>query len=96
MFKWLIDFWNASDYHKHLLVGMALGAIFVGVFARFTSPVSSFFWSLGLVCFIGLLKELYDKYIKKTEFDPKDWLMTTEGGFVGAFLGMIVAALIAI
>jgi hypothetical protein len=31
----------------------------------------------------GLLKELYDKYIKKTYFDWLDWAVTNVGGIVG-------------
>ena len=33
-------------------------------------------WSLGIVASIAILKELYDKFIKKTHFDQIDFAFT--------------------
>lgn len=66
----------------HFTVGFIIGftlSIISAVFKIFTQP------TLGLVClsiafFVGLLKELIDKYLQNEKFDWLDWIMTTLGG----------------
>lgn len=46
---------------------------------------STWYYALLIGLFIGLAKELSDKYIKKSAFDYVDWLAT--------FLGSVVTAI---
>lgn len=62
--------------------------------AGFAIAFSVAFWrpEIGLIAAMaaGVLKEVYDKYGKKTEADPLDTIATTVGGIVGAAVSILI------
>jgi VanZ family protein len=52
------------------------------------------FWRPGEAIFVamvaGVLKEVYDKYGRKTEADPLDAITTTVGGVIGAAVSILI------
>lgn len=61
--------------------------------AGFAIAFSVAFWrpEIGLIAAMaaGILKEVYDKYGKKTEADPLDTIATTVGGVIGAIASLL-------
>lgn len=62
--------------------------------AGFVIAFAIAFWKpeVGLFAAIaaGVLKEVYDKYGKKTEADPLDTIATTVGGIFGAAASILI------
>ena len=70
-----------KDKVYHLVAG------FVIAFAiSFWRPDAGLFAAIAA----GVLKEVYDKYVKKTEADPLDTIATTVGGIVGAAASILI------
>lgn len=46
----------------------------------------TWYWALVIAFTIGLIKELIDKFIRKSKFDYVEWLFTFLGGCVTAIL----------
>lgn len=61
-----------TDLINHILLGFFIATVFqfAGIYV------------ILIALFAGLLKELYDKFIKKTMFDWKDLVCTGVGGFL--------------
>ncbi len=81
-----------EDDKMHLLAGMLISFItFLLSSFMFTLPIS---YGLSFIfgSLAGILKEVYDKYVKKTKFDSRDLLFT----IIGALLSTILMALIKI
>jgi VanZ family protein len=55
-----------------------------------TWNVNWVFFGFLVAIMIGFMKELFDKYVKKTKFDLIDMI----ADILGAFLGVLIAALI--
>jgi hypothetical protein len=68
-----------QDKIAHLLGGFTIATVF-----QFAGG-----WVVLIAFFAGLIKELVDKYIRKTFFDWKDFVCTGIGGFAGYWI-MIV------
>jgi len=69
------------DKVYHLIAG------FIIAFAiSFWRPDSGLFAAIAA----GVLKEVYDKYVKRTEADPLDTIATTVGGIVGAVVYILI------
>jgi len=62
--------------------------------AGFVIAFAISFWRPGEALFAamaaGVLKEVYDKYGKKTEADPLDAIATTVGGIIGAVASLLI------
>ena len=78
---------NINDKVKHFIVGMVIQ--FITMFFLVGS-----LWLLAPVTIIAVGKEVYDRRYGKTGFDFFDILATLAGGFVGAVLYYIVAAVL--
>ena len=72
---------------KKLGIDKVLHFLSGGWFACFASFLESkvgiienYWWAIILACAIGLLKELIDKYIRKSFIDIWDWIFTILGG----------------
>jgi len=76
-----------NDKIKHLIAGFTIcivGYFFILFIQRyFNFNVQASLVGMLLAFLAGLLKELYDKYIKKTYFDWLDWAVTNVGGIIG-------------
>jgi len=72
-----------NDKLKHFIAGFVICIIGYVVIGLFTSVIQASLAGLFLAFLAGLLKELYDKFIKKTCFDWGDWAMTNIGGIIG-------------
>lgn len=76
----------------HQIGGTLISVLFSWLFYFFTehgiilSGIFGFFVSI----ITGVVKELYDKYIKKTEFSIMDVAITASGGSVGMILFFMV------
>jgi mannose/fructose/N-acetylgalactosamine-specific phosphotransferase system component IIC len=68
-----------TDLILHFLAGFFIATLF-----QF-----NFILMVIAVAVIGLGKELYDKFVKKTTFDFKDLAYTLTGGFVGYWIVLI-------
>lgn len=70
-----------KDKLYHLIAGFLIGFVFA-------------FWRPGEALFAaaaaGVGKELYDKYIKKTEVDPLDAFFTILGGVLGVVFSILL------
>lgn len=70
-----------KDKLYHLVAGFIIGFVFA-------------FWRPGEALFFascaGVGKELYDKYIKKSEVDPLDAFFTILGGMIGVVLSILM------
>lgn len=78
---------NGGDKIAHFIAGLIIGVI-----SFFLIPNSVFV--LAPVLIVASLKELYDKYIKKSNFDFFDFFATMLGGWLaiigsGAVMGFI-------
>ena len=69
---------KGQDKVLHFLAGFV-----VGVFGMLLLPYDFIPYPVVAVVAVAVGKELYDKYIKKTDFDFFDMLITICGGFVG-------------
>ena len=69
------------DYIYHLLAGFIISTILNTII-----PIGVVFL---IVMGIGILKEFYDKFIKKTYSDWKDTFFTIAGGFFGCWLDYV-------
>ena len=78
-----------NDKIKHFIAGFVVcivGYFLIRFFLElFTIPfyVQASLAGMLLAFLAGLLKELYDKFIKKTYFDWLDWAVTNVGGIIG-------------
>jgi len=63
-----------SDKQGHYIAGQIIAFIAL----IFFGALAGFFAAL----FAGIIKELYDKYIRKTQADILDALATAAGGFI--------------
>ena len=66
---------NKSNW-LHFKIWLAIDIVLILIF-------KSLIWSAIIAISLAVLKELHDKYIKKTKFDKKDLLAGCEGIFVG-------------
>lgn len=55
-----------------------------------TCIASEWYYALLMGFFIGLLKEVADKYLRKSTFDVWDWMATFAGSVVTALVLMLV------
>jgi len=69
------------DYIYHLLAGFIIATIL--------NTIIPIWIVLIFVTFIGVLKEIYDKFVKKTYFDWGDLGCTFAGGFFACWLDYI-------
>lgn len=67
----------------HFLAGYAVADIAYQFYPAFGG------WIILFAISAGLLKEMYDKYIKKTMFDWRDLLVTILGGFLAVWVSLI-------
>jgi len=71
---------NELDKQLHILAGSTI-SLFVTIAMLSTSFVPyAPIVGLLLALVAGILKEVYDLYVKKTEFDKRDVLATVMGG----------------
>jgi len=72
-----------NDKLKHLIAGFVI--CIVGYFLVSMIPLDMQASLAGMLLAIlaGFLKELYDKFVKKTCFDWLDWAVTNVGGISG-------------
>lgn len=70
-----------SDLILHFLIGFIIAVVF--------SKILPGLYPVLISLFFGLCKELYDKYIKHSNFDIKDLLLTVAGGFFACWLNSI-------
>lgn len=75
---------------KDLLLHIACGFV-IGFAIAFWRPGEA----LAAVILAGAGKELYDKYIKKTEADGTDFVATLFGGVIGVAFSVLFQNLIA-
>lgn len=68
-----------ADLINHILLGFFIATVF-----QFAG-----IWVVLIALFTGILKELSDKYIKKTYFDWKDLICTGTGGFIAWWIMLI-------
>lgn len=76
-----------SDKYLHFIVCMILTLILMFVFNSSTM-------SIAVVMSIGILKELFDKYIMKESFDTSDILADAWGVFVGLVVLILIKNII--
>ena len=82
----------AQDKIKHFAVGALIGIIsylflykILGIDGGLNIILSVWMSTIG-----GVLKEIYDREIKKTIFDVYDILFTISGGLFGAVLSFLL------
>jgi len=78
----------SNDKIKHLIAGFVIcvaGYFFISAMQNyFPLPCCQASLAGLLLSFVaGFLKELYDKFVKKTCFDWLDWAVTNVGGISG-------------
>ena len=71
------------DKILHFLAGYAIADLAYHLHPAFGG------WIILFAVGAGLLKELYDKYIKKSVFDYKDLVLTITGGFLAVWVRLI-------
>lgn len=73
----------SNDKLKHFIAGFVI--CIVGYFLVSMIPLDMQASLAGMLLAIlaGFLKELYDKFVKKTCFDWLDWAVTNVGGISG-------------
>jgi len=77
--------WLATDKYMHFTTGYIMSSTTYAFTYKFTESRQKAFWySFGVSIAAGIGKELYDKHVKKTRFDPKDATVTALGGLVGS------------
>ena len=81
LFKWL-PISKGWDKICHISIGFIIGFILTIVFSQL--------WGSIAFIILGVGKELYDKYIKKTEFDFFDMFGTMAGGFMGVLIALLI------
>jgi putative effector of murein hydrolase LrgA (UPF0299 family) len=72
-----------NDKLKHFIAGFTICIIGYFLISILAIPVQASLAGMLLAFLAGLLKELYDKFIKKTYFDWLDWAVTNVGGIIG-------------
>lgn len=72
-----------NDKVKHFIAGFVICIVGYFLISTLAIPVQASLIGMLLAFLAGLLKELYDKYIKKTYFDWLDWAVTNVGGISG-------------
>jgi putative effector of murein hydrolase LrgA (UPF0299 family) len=72
-----------NDKVKHFIAGFTICIIGYFLISILAIPVQASLAGMLLAFLAGLLKELYDKFIKKTYFDWLDWAVTNVGGIIG-------------
>lgn len=70
-----------KDKLYHLIAGFA-----IAFSVAFWRPDAGLFAAMAA----GILKEVYDKYGKKTDADPLDTIATTVGGIVGTVASILI------
>ncbi|MFA5340421.1 MAG: hypothetical protein WC332_01465 [Clostridia bacterium] len=76
-----------TDKLKHFIAGFAICIVGYFLISILAIPVQASLAGMLLAFLAGLLKELYDKFVKKTYFDWFDWAVTNVGGIMG-FIGI--------
>lgn len=83
---------KVDDKLVHQIVGTLISILFSWLFYFFTQHgiILSGLFGFFVSVIAGLLKELSDKYIKKTEFSIMDFVATASGGSVGMILFFMI------
>lgn len=77
-----------TDLLLHFLAGFFIATCVNMIVIHFGNPAS--IWIGTLVAFgAGLLKELYDKFVKHSIFDAKDFVLTCIGGSTALWVDFI-------
>lgn len=77
---------RGQDKILHFVAGFMIVAMLFFVFADYIAFLVMLFVAFG--------KELYDKYIKKTEINFFDFFVTLLGGFVGLLVCDVIASFV--
>jgi putative effector of murein hydrolase LrgA (UPF0299 family) len=72
-----------NDKVKHFIAGFVICIVGYFLISTLAIPVQASLIGMLLAFLAGFLKELYDKFIKKTYFDWLDWAVTNVGGIIG-------------
>ena len=85
----------AIDKKYHAIAGFFIGSVAYVASIDYGASVL-----LGIVVagftagLIGVLKELHDKYYKRSQFDWEDVLATIAGSPIGALLGILIVKIL--
>ena len=79
-----------NDKLKHFIAGFVICIVGYFLISMIPLDVHASLAGMLLSFLAGFLKELYDKFIKKTYFDWYDWLATTVGGTAGFLIIEII------